>query len=207
MTTFLLIIIKNLTYEDFMKTALEILKESDKEKIKYEGQLTISYGAISSELIPENMPPSHEQWDILAKQLPTLIGNMNVRQVLNKMLVLSAAEVDLPEKYLARASLILNSLAHAYYYHDRVIPVSEREKKDPLPIAIELPWQQVTKRLQRVVTVPSRTIFDSVLYNWKLRNPIKPFDLKKITLEDLEMSVPMLGNAEESIFFLTITLM
>jgi sulfite reductase alpha subunit-like flavoprotein/cytochrome b involved in lipid metabolism len=117
------------------------------------------------------------------------------------MPLLPADAVSLPAPYLCRAATILGIMAHAY---EREISAARKSwlpeagARPKLPDSLELPWEQVCKRLGR--RQAAMTYNDLVIHNWRMRDPAadNPRDV-----ENLEVLVPAFGNQEERVFFMT----
>lgn len=177
-------------------TSSQLLAQYDAEsKIsqKHEGQLTEKYGFAPYLPIPKQMLVSHKSWDEMAQNLPNLLKNYQEREALSKLPLLSADEKAIPDQYLARASLILGSFAHAYYFN-------QRNLTDPLPEAIRKPWEEVANRLGRPYR--ARTNYDNFLYDWRLIDEGKPR-----TLDNVELLEPVFNTNAERSFNLVILLM
>jgi sulfite reductase (NADPH) flavoprotein alpha-component len=136
------------------------------------------------------LPPSHRAWDDIVEQMPELWRSLRLRRVLDGLPLLSAAEPDLPDRYLLRASALLSMLAHSYV---RVSPGPQ----PPLPVAIERPWQEVTARLGR--RAPFLSYIDLIVYNWRFRDPTLP-DPRRV--ENLDLLIPTVKNQDDDIFHL-----
>ena len=156
-----------------------------------------SEGHISSEFgfLPPEEPKKaligeyHTYWDTYANNLANEIENGTIVKNVELMPILPADSATLPNEYLLRASLVIKSLVHAYYFikttHDNI-------KKDEivLPKSLEIPWQEISKRLGR--TLVGRNVTDDFLYNWKLKNSSHPR-----TLHNMELMVPYFNEQAE----------
>ncbi|MCP4422200.1 MAG: hypothetical protein GY805_36780 [Chloroflexi bacterium] len=138
------------------------------------------------------MPPGYEAWDEIAASLPDLWRAIRVRQEFQNIPVLSAAKEDLPDEYLLRASVIISMLAHAYHR------ISADPPDKPMPDGIQLPWEQITRRLDRLA--PHLSYIDLILYNWKLVDPNLADD--PFGLNNLELLVSTVDNQEEKVLYL-----
>ena len=128
-------------------------------------------------------------WDELAASLPTLHANLELRAHVERLPLLDAARAQLPARELLRANAVLALLTHAYWYVETDPPRS-------IPEVLRRPWQQVRARLGRKQEVLS--YIDLIVYNWQLRDPHGD-----VTLSNLDLLVPTVGNQEERVFYLT----
>jgi sulfite reductase (NADPH) flavoprotein alpha-component len=154
------------------------------------GFLSEEYGLAPVEPPLLALPPSYQAWDNIVEQMPDLWRSLRLRQVLDALPLLSAAEVDLPDRYLLRASALLSMLAHSYV---RVSPGPQ----PALPLAIEQPWQEVTARLGR--RAPFLSYVDLIVYNWRFRDPTLP-DPRRV--ENLDLLIPTVKNPDDDVFHL-----
>ncbi|MFC1878299.1 FHA domain-containing protein [Chloroflexota bacterium] len=155
------------------------------------GFLSETHGFLPTSPPLLKLPSGYEVWDEMAESLPELWRAIRIRQALQDMPVLSADKEDLPDKYLLRASVIMSMLAHAYHR------ISDKPPEKPMPDGIQLPWEQITSRLERLA--PHLSYIDLILYNWKLINP----DLEDpIQLNNLELLVSTVDNQEERVLYL-----
>src|SRR5690606_24613864 len=106
--------------------------------------------------------------------------------------ILSALPEDLPAEYLTRASSLFSILAHVYWYSDPEPPV------EGIPPQIQIPWEQITVRLDR--PAPHLSFIDLHSHNWHFIDPNadQPF-----AAENLRLAIPMIGNEDERRFQMT----
>ncbi|MBN9386705.1 MAG: hypothetical protein J0I20_01530 [Chloroflexi bacterium] len=154
-----------------------------------EGPLSAETGFLPAELPLLNLPAEYKAWDEFASRLPELFDNLKLRQEAEHLPVLRAGPDQLPDKYLLRASSLMSILAHSYYR----VQISQPEK---LPDCISLPWQDISARLGK--PHPFLSYLDLIMYNWRLRDPSRP-----LSLANLDLLFPTVGNREERIFYLT----
>jgi len=156
------------------------------------GFLSQSHGLMPMKPPPLSLPDSHKAWDEMAASLPELYRILRVRQALREMPVLDAAEEDLPNEYLLRASVIMSMLAHAYHRVEADPPTQ------PMPDGVQLPWEQINRRLNR--TAPHLSYIDLIMYNWRMVDPERDDPMR---VDNLRLLVPTVDNKEERIFYLT----
>lgn len=156
------------------------------------GFLSETHGFLPTSPPPLKLPPGYEVWDEMAERLPDLWRAIRIRQELQAMPVLSADEEDLPDEYLLRASVIMSILAHAYHR------ISDGAPDKPMPDGVQLPWEQITRRLARLA--PHLSYIDLILYNWRLIDPT--LDDDPFQLDNLELLVSTVDNQEEKVLYL-----
>jgi hypothetical protein len=138
------------------------------------------------------LPRSHAAWDEAAARLPTLFHDVAVREVLDRLPVLPAGPGALPDAALQRAATVLGLLAHAHV-HSRV------PRPDRLPAGVAVPWAEVRRRLGRS-TDPVLAYPDLIVHNWRSADGR---DALPLVSDDLRLLVPVAGNEEERVFYLT----
>jgi sulfite reductase alpha subunit-like flavoprotein len=154
------------------------------------GSLSYSHG-----FLPRTEPAKclsssqHKVWDEIAADIPHLFRTYAVRKVLDEMPLLSAASEDLPDVDLVRASSLFSILAHLYWYCEPEPPA------EGIPSQIQIPWEQISKRLDR--PAPHLSFIDLNSHNWSFINPTleQPF-----ISENLKLCIPMIGNEDERRF-------
>jgi sulfite reductase alpha subunit-like flavoprotein/pSer/pThr/pTyr-binding forkhead associated (FHA) protein len=156
------------------------------------GFLSESHGIMPAVPPLLSLPAGYEAWDRTAADLPELYRTLRVRAALEAMPVLSAAETDLPDRYLLRASCLMSMLAHAYYRIEAGTP------DRPMPEGIQRPWEEISRRLNR--PAPHLSYIDLIMYNWRLVDPDRPDPMR---VNNLRLLVPTVDNKEERIFYLT----
>ncbi|VAW32477.1 hypothetical protein MNBD_CHLOROFLEXI01-3293, partial [hydrothermal vent metagenome] len=156
------------------------------------GFLSEEYGFLPASPPPLNLPSGYEVWDEMAERLPDLWRAIRVRQELQTMPVLSADKADLPDEYLLRASVIMSILAHAYHR------ISDNPPDKPMPDGVQLPWEQISRRLDRLA--PHLSYIDLILYNWQLIDPNLADD--PFQINNLELLVSTVDNQEEKVLYL-----
>ncbi|MEW5958086.1 MAG: FHA domain-containing protein, partial [Chloroflexota bacterium] len=156
------------------------------------GFLSELHGLMPMKPPPLHLPAGFETWDDMAASLPELYRTLRVRQALRDMPVLSTKAEDLPDEYLLRASVIMSMLAHAYHRVDAAPPTQ------PMPDGVQLPWEQITRRLNR--TAPHLSYIDLIMYNWRMVDPERDDPMR---VDNLRLLVPTVDNKEERIFYLT----
>jgi sulfite reductase alpha subunit-like flavoprotein len=132
------------------------------------------------------LPARYEPWDAVAAALPELYRTRSVRAALDALPLIDAVALD--DRSLLRASTVLSILAHAYH---RAGAADAPE----LPGAIAVPWEAVTRRLER--PSPVLSYIDLIVYNWR------PTVAGPLLVENLALLVPTVDNVEERVFYLT----
>ncbi len=155
------------------------------------GFLSETHGFLPVAPPPLRLPPGYEVWDEMAESLPDLWRALRIRQALQQMPVLSATQNDLPDEHLLRASVIMSMFAHAYH---RVL--GDPPDK-PMPEGVQLPWEQISRRLNR--PAPHLSYIDLILYNWKFINPESDDPYR---LDNLNLLVSTVDNQEERVLYL-----
>jgi hypothetical protein len=116
------------------------------------------------------------------QQLSTLIRQGRVRSAIDSMPPVTMGKFhELPHEYLTRASCILSSLAHAYFFG---LGEDERHRLQ-LPTHIDDAWSTVCQRLGRPFT--GRVIADDILNNVITDQELNSFQL----------SIPIFDTPEE----------
>lgn len=162
--------------------------EATNQRLGHEnlGFLSRKRGFLSLENPRQALSPSHKMWDEVAAELPELFRTLNLRRRLESMPLLSASEDVLPNGDLYRAAVIFSILAHAYHY-------VEPGPYTAIPESIQKPWEEISRRLHR--PAPHLSFIDMNLYNWRLIDPSGP-----ISIENMQMLVPIVGNEDERRF-------
>ncbi|HKP62926.1 MAG TPA: cytochrome b5 domain-containing protein [Polyangiales bacterium] len=128
-------------------------------------------------------------WDELAAELPELWRNVALRRRVSQLPLLDASPASLPDRELLRACALLAIVSHAYWH-------CECEPPPSLPDALSVPWAQLRARLRR--TQEALSYVDLIVYNWRTSNPCST-----LSLEELELLLPIAGDQEERVFYLT----
>jgi hypothetical protein len=156
------------------------------------GSLSYSHGFLPRQEPLKRLPPEYQAWDEVAASIPQLFRVYAVRRVVGEMPLLSAAEADLPDEYLLRASSLFSILAHVYWYSEPEPP------EEGIPPQIQTPWEQIARRLDR--PAPHLSFVDLNSHNWHFIDPEleQPF-----IMENLKLAIPMIGNEDERRFQMT----
>lgn len=128
-------------------------------------------------------------WDELAAELPELWRDVALRRRVARLPVLDATASALPDRELLRACALLGIVSHAYWHSECAPPAR-------LPDALSVPWAQIRARLRR--TQEALSYVDLIVYNWRTSDPSAP-----LSLERLELLLPVAGDQEERVFYLT----
>jgi sulfite reductase (NADPH) flavoprotein alpha-component len=155
------------------------------------GFLSWSHGFVPKNAPLTGLAPAFAAWDELAAELPLLYRDLSLRRRVHELPLLDASSPELEEPALLRACALLALVAHAYWYVEPSPP-------EALPRAIQAPWQELRARLERTQEV--LTYADLVVYNWQVVDPARP---EPLTVENLRLLLPTVGNREESVFYLT----
>ncbi len=153
------------------------------------GSLSYTHGFLPRQQPINHLPTSHQAWDEIAAAIPYLFRMFAVRRAVSDLPILSALPDDLPDKYLLRVSSLFSILAHVYWYSDPEPP------EHGIPPQIQIPWEQITQRLDR--PAPHLSFIDLNSHNWQFINPNndQPF-----AAENLRLAIPMIGNEDERRF-------
>lgn len=155
------------------------------------GFLSESHGFLPRQAPRLALPSSHQAWDDTAARLPELFRTLTLRATFDALPLLPATADALADDALLRAAAILGISAHAYFYADPDPP-------EALPAGITQPWQEVSARLGR--PGPNLSFIDLNAYNWRLRDGRSS---DAMTVENLALLIPILGNADERRFQMT----
>ena len=125
-----------------------------------DGCLSTTHGFMPSVLAPDaTLPSDWVAWDELSMRLPQLLRQGNQREAI--ALLPPVNVVNLPSAWLRHASVLVSSLAHAYFFfqggHDL------RDTDAVLPPGLEQAWTEVAARLGRAGV--ARLGADDILHN------------------------------------------
>lgn len=155
------------------------------------GFLSLERGFVPLASPLTRLPQAFAAWDQLAAEMPNLFANLTLRRHARQLPLLDASNAALDDRFLLRAAALLAIVSHAYWYVDCRPP-------ERLPDALIRPWAQVCARLRRQHEVLS--YIDLIVYNWRVRAAQPQAEL---SLDDLELLFPTVGNQEERVFYLT----
>ena len=131
--------------------------------------------------------PYYEQWEYVVKNLQGLILSKRLREVVDKLPVLSTDKLS-GEPQWRRAYSVLAFISHAYIW-------GGKRPAERVPPPISIPFLETCARLQ---LPPVATYAGLVLWNWK---PI--FDTEQVdTLANLDMIDTFTGSLDEKWFYL-----
>jgi len=170
------------------RVVLEAIATNDRACHDNLGSLSFSHGFLPRDEPRRSLPASHAAWDQVAAAIPAMFREYTTRREIDRLPVMSAAETDLPDEDVLRASSIFSILAHAYWYADPTPPAG-------IPPCIQRPWEELTRRLAR--PAPHLSFIDLNTHNWQFidRQAADPF-----ASENLRLAVPMVGNEDERRF-------
>ncbi|HEY8946101.1 MAG TPA: hypothetical protein VIM73_17655, partial [Polyangiaceae bacterium] len=169
-----------------------------------EGALTLEHGFIPARPNRAELPVSHRPWDAVAADLPDLFVSNRAQRVLERLPTLDATARALPDEALARASVVLSALGHAYWRFgaQRFFPRRTTQVDGALPPSILVPWREVSRRLGRHEPErPFQSFYDLFLANYRFREGLSA-DVPK-TIENLEVLVPSFRNEAERVFYMS----
>jgi sulfite reductase alpha subunit-like flavoprotein len=156
------------------------------------GSLSYSHGFLPRCEPLKQLPTSHRAWDEIAAAIPYLFRTYSMRRAVNELPILSAAADALSDEYLLRASSLFSILAHAYWYAEPEPPA------DGIPPQIQIPWEEITLRLDR--PAPHLSFIDLNSHNWHFIDPNHP---EPFSSQNLKLAIPMIGNEDERRFQMT----
>lgn len=154
------------------------------------GSLSYSHGFLPRHEPLKALPSSHKAWDEMAAAIPALFRAYAVRKAVNEMPILSAD--DLPDEFVLRASSLFSILSHLYWYCEPEPPEAG------IPPEIQIPWEQITRRLER--PAPHLSFIDLNSHNWHFIDPTLDYPF---AAENLKLAIPMAGNEDERRFQMT----
>lgn len=137
------------------------------------------------------LPASHQAWDDVAGALPELFRTVRVRQAIAALPLLDASPDALADEHLLRAATILSILGHAW------VRIEVADGGEIHPSVLE-PWTEVCQRMGRSEAFMQYN--DLILSNWRVRPGHSRGDM---SIEDLDLLVPTVGNQTETVFYLT----
>ncbi|KAI7186899.1 indoleamine 2,3-dioxygenase subfamily [Hortaea werneckii] len=145
-------------------------------------------GFLSAEPPLQSLPNGYYQpWEHVVKNLQGLILSKRLRQVVDRMPILSTDQLE-DEAQWRRAYSILAFIAHAYIW-------SGDKPMEWVPPTVTLPFMKTCRHLQ---LPPVATYAGLVLWNWKPIFADEPVD----TLANLDMIDTFTGSLDEKWFYL-----
>lgn len=153
------------------------------------GFLSLNRGFLPTNDPSQRLPDAFRAWDQVAAELPSSYATLSVRKRVNELPLLDASKPNLGDADVMRAAALLAILAHAYWYCQPT-PVTK------LPEVITKPWAQLRARLGR--RQEAITYIDLIVYNWRRKDAGGP-----LSVENLALLFPTIGNQEEQVFYLT----
>ncbi|SDD47505.1 Cytochrome b5-like Heme/Steroid binding domain-containing protein [Geodermatophilus telluris] len=165
---------------------------TDRPGHEHLGPLSAHRGFLPTRPPLPRLPASHAAWDEAAAALPALFRDVAVREALDGLPVLPAGPDALPDAALQRAATVLGLLGHACVHGRATGPAD-------LPAGVAVPWAQVRRRLGRSPE-PVLTYPDLIVHNWRSAGGR---DALPLLSDDLRLLVPVAGNEEERVFYLT----
>ncbi|KAI7554426.1 indoleamine 2,3-dioxygenase subfamily, partial [Hortaea werneckii] len=145
-------------------------------------------GFLSAEPPLQSLPNEYYQpWEYVVKNLQGLILSKRLRQVVDRMPILSTDKLE-DEAQWRRAYSTLAFIAHAYIW-------SGDRPHEWVPPTVTLPFMKTCRHLQ---LPPVATYAGLVLWNWKPIFSDEPVD----TLANLDMIDTFTGSLDEKWFYL-----
>ncbi len=135
------------------------------------------------------LPATYTAWDDLVPQLPNLIQSRQIRQVLEKLPILSISHLQTAAEQ-ERALLLLSYFGHAFVYGGEI-------DSDYIPASIAIPWTQLASQMQRPAILHHAS---AVLNNWKIIDPKRAFQA-----ENLQTLIQFNDSPNEHWFFMLTT--
>ena len=154
------------------------------------GSLSYSHGFLPKREPLKALPAGYVAYDQIAAAIPALFRTYSVRKTVGDLPILSLD--DLPDEYLLRASSLFSILAHVYWYSEPEPPEAG------IPPQIQLPWEAITRRLDR--PAPHLSFSDLNSHNWHFIDPSLAYPF---AAENLRLAIPMVGNEDERRFQMT----
>ncbi|XP_071813227.1 indoleamine 2,3-dioxygenase 2-like isoform X2 [Apostichopus japonicus] len=161
---------------------------SDVESLKTRFDISEEFG-FAAEYPLSELPEYFKPWTDIAHQLKQLIDEKKLRDEVHKLPLLDHNKLKSKAEWEA-AHLFLAYISQGYVWQD-----GEEGIPEILPKCLAVPFHATSQHLQ----IPaSYNQFNSVLVNWRLRDPQKPFQL-----ENLTTNVTLMGGEDEVWFFMT----
>ena len=151
------------------------------------GSLSYSHGFLPRREALHALPTEFKAWDEIAAAIPALFRSYSVREAVGELPLLSADA--LPDAYVMRASSLFSILAHLYWYCEPEAP------ENGIPAQIQIPWEQITRRLER--PAPHLSFIDLNSHNWQFIDASLEYPF---AAENLKLAIPMAGNEDERRF-------
>ncbi|MCJ1243213.1 hypothetical protein MMC30_000410 [Trapelia coarctata] len=146
------------------------------------------HGFLPDELPLELLPdPYYNRWEAVVANLQALILSRRLREVVNRLPILSTSNLLHPAEW-RRAYMLLAFMTHGYIWGG-----NKPEERVPPPIAI--PFLQICEHLE---LPPVATYAGVCLWNFKPIFPDEPID----SLENLATLSTFTGSLDESWFYL-----
>ena len=145
--------------------------------------------------LPENpplatLPPYFSRWNEVASRLSDLVQTHQLRNAVHELPALEFNENTLRTDEEWRAALVLLSgLFQGYMWQD-----GEAGLPTKMPSILAVPFHNVS---HKIGTPLVGTYASTVLYNWRLKDP-----MKAMTLDNLQAIVNHTGTEDESWFFM-----
>lgn len=148
-----------------------------------DGYVSKRRGFLGDENSQQPLPLSLQPLERVHGQLPILLRRGAVRKAVDSMPSLQDALVDLAREHMARAALLLSTLAHAYYFAPEVLGTA------PLPSQIDDAWVELCQCLRRKFT--GRVMADDILNNFRVSHRDTDYRLASSAFDIVEEKCTM----------------
>lgn len=136
-----------------------------------------------------SLPPYFSKWEEAAGRLSQLLGEKQLRRVVEQLPVLDFSEKTLQgTEQWQRALVVVGFLFQGYMWQDGAAGVPKA-----MPSVLSVPMRNVGQKFG----LPMVGVFaGTALYNWRVQDPSKPF-----SHENLHATVTYTGKEDESWFY------
>ncbi|TNM90144.1 hypothetical protein fugu_004378 [Takifugu bimaculatus] len=139
----------------------------------------------------QELPPYYQPWMDIALHVPQLVEAHQLRSCVDQMPLLSSQFLNL-HRELRLAHLALGVMTMGYIWQE-----GEKNTAEMLPQNLAIPYWEVSQRLG---LPPILTHADTVLANWRKKDPLGPFAIDNL---ELLVSIPG-GDCAQGFFLVTL---
>ncbi|XP_056889910.1 indoleamine 2,3-dioxygenase 1 isoform X3 [Takifugu flavidus] len=139
----------------------------------------------------QELPPYYQPWMDIALHVPQLVEAHQLRSCVDQMPLLSSQFLNL-HRELRLAHLALGVMTMGYIWQE-----GEKNTVEMLPQNLAIPYWEVSQRLG---LPPILTHADTVLANWRKKDPLGPFAIDNL---ELLVSIPG-GDCAQGFFLVTL---